>query len=70
MPTDAKIDAAKPRDRACKLANAGQLCLLVSPAGGRHWRIGYAYGKNADGRTKQNTLSLGRCPAITLRRPA
>jgi hypothetical protein len=43
----------------------GQLYLLVSPAGGRHWRMNYAFGKNAAGNPKQLTLALGSYPAMT-----
>lgn len=63
---DAKIKAAKPREAAYKLVDAGQLFLHVSPAGGRHWRMNYAYGKNAAGRPAQKTLSFGAYPAVTL----
>jgi hypothetical protein len=44
----------------------GQLYLIVSPAGGRHWRMNYAFGKNAAGNPKQLTLALGSYPAMTL----
>ncbi len=66
MLTDAKIKAAKPRERQYKLTDGGQLYLLVSPAGGRHWRMNYAFGKNEAGNPKQLTLSLGSYPAMTL----
>jgi len=64
--TDAKIKAAKPRDTAYKLADSGQLFLHVTPAGGKHWRMNYAFGKNAAGRPAQKTLSFGPYPALTL----
>ncbi|MDB5696502.1 MAG: integrase [Sphingomonas bacterium] len=66
MLTDAKIKAAKPTERAYKLADSGQLYLSSSPAGGRHWRMNYAFGKKADGTTKQKTLSLGSYPSMAL----
>lgn len=66
MLTDAKIKAAKPRDRAYKLVDSGQLFLHVSPAGGRHWRMNYTFGKNAQGRPAQKTLTFGPYPALTL----
>lgn len=66
MLTDAKIKAAKPQDRAYKLVDAGQLFLHVTPAGGRHWRMNYTYGKSAQGKPAQKTLSFGPYPALTL----
>jgi len=64
--TDAKIKAAKPREAAYKLADAGQLFLHVTPAGGKHWRMNYTFGRNAAGRPAQKTLSFGPYPALTL----
>jgi integrase len=66
MLNDAKIKAAKPRERAYKLTDAEQLYLFVSPAGGRHWRMNYTYGAGAKGKPKQKTLSLGSYPAVSL----
>ncbi len=45
--TDAKIKAAKARDKAYRLSDTGQLYLQVSPAGGRHWRMNYTFGRSA-----------------------
>jgi len=64
--TDAKIKAAKARDAAYKLADAGQLFLHVTPAGGKHWRMNYTFGRNAAGKPAQKTLTLGSYPAVTL----
>ncbi len=36
---DAKVKAAKPRDKAYKLSESGQLFLHVTAAGGKHWRM-------------------------------
>jgi integrase len=66
MLTDAKIKAAKSTDRAYKLSDSGQLYLLVTPAGGRHWRLNYTYGKNEKGAPSQKTLALGSYPSMTL----
>lgn len=66
MLNDAKIKAAKPRDSAYKLADAEQLYLFVSPAGGKHWRMNYTYGRNAKGKPAQKTLALGSYPSVTL----
>lgn len=66
MLTDAKIKAARPRETAYKLVDAGQLFLHVTPAGGRHWRMNYTYGKNAKGKPAQKTLTFGPYPALTL----
>jgi len=64
--TDAKIKAAKPRDAAYKLVDSGQLFLHVTPAGGRHWRMNYTFGRNAKGKPAQKTLTFGPYPALTL----
>ena len=64
--TDAKIKAAKPKESAYKLADAGQLYLHVTPAGGRHWRMNYTFGRNAAGNPAQKTLTFGSYPALTL----
>src|SRR3546814_18497458 len=66
MLNDAKIKAAKPKAAAYKLADAEQLYLFVSPAGGKHWRMNYSYGRNAKGKPAQKTLALGSYPAVTL----
>jgi integrase len=63
---DAKVKAAKPRDRDYKLADAGQLYLLVTKAGGRLWRMNYTYGGNAKGGPAQKTLTLGSYPSTSL----
>jgi hypothetical protein len=59
MLTDAKIKATKPRERQYKLTYGGLLYLLGNAAGGRHWCMNYVFGKNAVGKPKQPTLSLG-----------
>ncbi len=66
MLTDAKIKAAKAKEAAYKLADANQLFLHVTPAGGKHWRMNYTFGRNAAGKPAQKTLSFGSYPAMTL----
>lgn len=66
MLTDAKIKAAKPATKAYKLADSGQLFLHVTPAGGKHWRMNYTFGRNTHGRPAQKTISFGSYPALTL----
>ncbi|SKB26812.1 tyrosine-type recombinase/integrase [Sphingopyxis flava] len=66
MLNDAKIKAAKPKAAAYKLADSEQLYLFVSPAGGKHWRMNYTYGRNLKGKPAQKTLALGSYPAVTL----
>lgn len=60
MLNDARIKAAKPKDRPYKLTDSGQLHLQVTPAGGRLWRMNYSYA------SKQKTLSFGAYPAVSL----
>lgn len=63
---DAKIKAAKPGDKPYRVGDSGQLYLQVTPAGGKHWRMNYTFGRNAAGKPVQKTLSFGSYPAVTL----
>jgi integrase len=60
MLNDAKIRAAKPRDKAYKLTDSHRLYLLVKPSGSKTWKWSYAY----DG--KQKTLHIGIYPLVGL----
>lgn len=66
MLTDAKIKAAKPREKDYKLGDTGQLYLFVSKAGGKIWRMNYTFGTNPKGKPAQRTLTVGSYPAMTL----
>lgn len=58
--TDIAVKSAKPRSRDYKLADGGGLYLLVTPSGGRLWRLKF----RTHGLEKK--LSLGRYPDLTL----
>lgn len=58
--TDVSIRNAKAKDKEYKLADAKGLYLLVSPAGGRLWRLKY----RIDGIERK--LALGRYPDVSL----
>jgi len=58
--TDTAIRNAKPAARDYKLADSGGLFVLVSPAGGKLWKLKF----RIDG--KERKLSLGRYPDISL----
>lgn len=58
--TDVTIRNAKPGAKAIKLADGGGMFLLVTPAGGRLWRLKY----RIDGREK--LLAIGAYPEIGL----
>jgi len=58
--TDIAIRTAKPRETEYKLADTGGLYLLVTPAGGKLWRLKF----RVDG--KERKLALGRYPEIGL----
>lgn len=60
MLNDAKIRAAKPRDKAYKLTDSHRLYLLVKPGGSKLWKWSYSY----DG--KQKTLHFGLHPKVSL----
>jgi integrase len=61
MLTQKRIDAAKRRERPYKLLDGRGLYLLVSPAGGRLWRLRY----RLDGR--ESMLGLGAYPEVSLK---
>jgi integrase len=58
--TDVAVRTAKPGDKAYKLADSGGLYLLVTPAGGRLWRLKYRVAG------VEKKLALGRYPDVTL----
>jgi len=58
--SELQIKNAKPQEKGYKLFDGGGLNLLVSPAGGKLWRLKYSF----DGKVKQ--LSLGAYPQVTL----
>lgn len=58
--TDTKIKAARSEKTAQKLSDGAGLFLLVTPAGGKYWRLKYRFG----GKEKQ--LALGVYPDVTL----
>lgn len=57
---DAKIRAAKPREKAYKLTDSHRLYLLVKPNGSKLWKWNYTY----DGR--QKTMAFGAYPKVSL----
>ncbi|MNG54797.1 putative prophage CPS-53 integrase [compost metagenome] len=58
--TDAKIRAAKPDEKPYKLADNGNMFLLVHPNGSRYWRLRYRH------LGKEKTLALGQYPEVSL----
>lgn len=60
MLNDARLRAARPRDKAYKLTDSYRLYLLVTPGGGKLWRWNYTF----DG--KQKSMALGIYPMVTL----
>lgn len=54
------VEAAKPREKGYKLADAQGLYLFVTPAGGKSWRTNYTEVG------KQKTRTYGRWPEMTL----
>lgn len=60
MLNDAKLRAAKPRDKEYKLTDSYRLYLLVKPSGGKLWRWNYAYGG------KQKSMNFGIYPMVSL----
>src|SRR5437763_1090693 len=60
--SDTRVRGAKPRERPYKLFDERGLYLLVTPTGGRLWRLRYRMG----GREK--LISLGAYPDVPLKR--
>lgn len=58
--SDIQVKNAKPKDKEYKLVDGFGLHLLVTPSGGKLWRVQYRFDE------KQKTLALGAYPAITL----
>jgi Arm DNA-binding domain len=58
--TDTRIRNAKPKTKSYKLSDGGGMYLLVSPDGGRYWRLDYRFAG------KRRTLALGVYPTVTL----
>jgi integrase len=61
MLTQKRIDAAKPHKKPFKLPDGRGLYLLISPAGGRLWRLRYRYAG------RENMLGLGAYPEVSLK---
>lgn len=58
--SDLRVKNAKPKAAGYKLSDGYGLLLLVTPSGGKLWRLNYRFGE------KQKTLALGAYPAISL----
>ncbi|MBF0259156.1 MAG: integrase arm-type DNA-binding domain-containing protein [Desulfamplus sp.] len=58
--SELKIRQAKPGEKPYKLFDGDGLFLLITPPGGKLWRIKYRIGG------KEKTLSLGKYPALSL----
>lgn len=58
--TDTGCRNARPTERPKKVSDGGGLHLLISPSGGKLWRLSYRFGK------KQKTIALGVYPDVTL----
>ena len=59
--SDTAIRKAKPTDKPYKLADEKGLFLLVTPAGGKWWRLKYRFGG------KEKLLALGKYPEVGLK---
>ncbi len=58
--SDTKVRTAKPRESEYKLFDGGGLFLLVTPSGGRLWRMKYRFD------SKEKMLSFSSYPEISL----
>ncbi|WP_226704567.1 tyrosine-type recombinase/integrase [Microbulbifer elongatus] len=62
--TEIQIRQAKPRDKDYKLTDAKGMYLLVTKAGGKHWKLKYRHPVTK----KERKLPLGAYPEISLKR--
>lgn len=60
MLNDSKIKAAKPKDKAYKLADSGSLFLHIQATGSKYWRCKYRF------LGKEKLLSFGTYPSVSL----
>ena len=60
MLADIQIRKIKPTDKPQKLSDGGGLFLLVTPQGGKFWRLAYRLAG------KQKTLSIGEYPYVSI----
>ncbi|HYC95622.1 MAG TPA: integrase arm-type DNA-binding domain-containing protein, partial [Sphingomicrobium sp.] len=60
--TSLAVTKAKPREKQYKLSDDRGLYLLITPSGGRYWRMDYSLAG------KRKTLSLGVFPDVSLAR--
>lgn len=58
--SDRQINNAKPKDKPYKLGDGRGLFLLVTPAGGKLWKLKYRFDN------KEKKLSIGKYPDISL----
>jgi integrase len=58
---EARIRAARPKDKPYKLRDGRGLYLLVTPTGGRLWRLRFRYAG------RENMLSLGAYPDVSVK---
>lgn len=58
--TDMKVLKAKPKDKPISFFDGGGLYLLVTPTGGKLWRLKYRFNK------QERKLALGTYPEISL----
>ena len=59
--SDAALRAAKPTEKAYKIAAGGSLCLEVTPTGSKLWRWKYRL------HCKENRFAIGRYPDLPLK---
>src|SRR5436189_3484464 len=58
--SDTKVRNAKPRIKPYKIADGEGLFLLITPAGGKYWRLKYFFAG------KEKLLALGIYPDVSL----
>jgi integrase len=58
--TDVKVRNAKPGEKQVKLSDGDGMYLLITPSGGKCWRLKYRFGG------KEKVLALGTYPEISL----
>jgi len=64
--SERQVSTAKPREKSYRLHDGGGLALYIAPSGTRSWQFRYRLPGANPGEAREQTLSLGKFPDLTL----